>query len=94
MGQKEYTVKIKRVDLMIHEGNYKRRANYGNIDFDILVVSLQDKNGKRYFGISKKDLPKKDSIHLKYNPSDGTVSWGPQKIIPHVVELTKFYCGG
>ena len=94
MGQKEYTVKIKRVDLMIHEGNYNRRANYGNIDFDILVVSLQDKNGKRYFGISKKDLPEKDSIHLKYNSSDGTVSWIPKEIIPHVVELTKFYCGG
>lgn len=94
MGQKEYTVKIKRVDLMIHEGNDNRRVNYGNIDFDILVVSLQDKNGKRYFGISKKDLPEKDSIHLTYNPSDGTVSWIPKEIIPHVVELTKFYCGG
>ena len=94
MGQKEYTVKIKRVDLEIHEGNYNRRVNYGNIDFDILVVSLQEKNGKRYFGISKKDLPETDSIHLKYNPSDGTVSWSPKEIIPHVVELTKFYCEG
>lgn len=94
MGQKEYTVKIKRVGLMIHEGNDNRRAKYGNIDFDILVVSLQDKNGKRYFGISKKDLPETDSIHLKYNSSDGTVSWSPKEIIPHVVELTKFYCGG
>ena len=53
MGQKEYTVKIKRVDLMIHEGNDNRRVNYGNIDFDILVVSLQDKNGKRYSGSVK-----------------------------------------
>lgn len=90
----ETTIKIKRIDLVIHEGNYNRRVNHGNTDFDILVVSLQDENGKRYFGISKKDLPETDSIHLKYSPSDRSVSWSPQEIISHVVELTKFYCGG
>jgi hypothetical protein len=90
----ETTIKIKRIDLEIHGENYNRRVNHGNTDFDILVVSLQDENGKRYFGISKKDLPETDSIHLKYSPSDRSVSWSPQEIISHVVELTKFYCGG
>ena len=51
-----------------------------------------DENGKRYFGISKKDLPETDSIHLKYSPSDRSVSWSPQEIISHVVELTNLYC--
>lgn len=91
---KETTIKIKRIDLEIHRGNYYRRVKHSNTDFDILVVSLQDENGKRYFGISKKDLPETNSIHLKYNPSDRSVSWSPQEIISHVVELTKFYCGG
>ena len=90
----ETTIKIKRIDLVMHKGNNNRRVKHGNTDFDILVVSLQDENGKRYFGISKKDLPETDSIHLKYCPSDGSVSWSPQEIISHVVELTKFYCGG
>ena len=90
----ETTIKIKRIDLVMHKGNNNRRVKHRNTDFDILVVSLQDENGKRYFGISKKDLPETDSIHLKYSPSDGTVSWIPKEIIPHVVELTKFYCGG
>ena len=89
---KETTIKIKRIDLVMHEGNNNRRVNHGNTDFDILVVSLQDENGKRYFGISKKDLPETDSIHLKYSPSDRSVSWCLQEIISHVVELTNLYC--
>ena len=38
----ETTIKIKRIDLVIHGENYNRRVNHGNTDFDILVVSLQD----------------------------------------------------
>ena len=89
---KETTVKIKRVDLVIHGENYNRRVKHNNTDFDILVVCLKDKKGIRYFGISKKNLSSNDSIHLKYNPSNESVSWSPKEIIPHVVELTKLYC--
>ena len=88
----ETNKKIKRVDLEIHEGNYNRRVKYGNVDFDILIVSLKDKNVIRYFCISKDFLPETDSVHLKYNPSNKSVSWSPQNIIPHVVELTNNNC--
>ena len=40
---KRYSLKIKEIELQLHEGNYNRRVQYNEKDFDILVVSFKEK---------------------------------------------------
>ena len=86
---KEYLLKLKEIQLTIHDCNYNRRVRYNTKDFDILLVRLTDKNGDRLFGIKSYYLPVKDSIHLKYNPLNCKVSWSPKSLDEHIEEMTK-----
>ena len=40
---KRYSLKIKEIELQLHEGNYNRRVKYNEKDFDILVISFKEK---------------------------------------------------
>ncbi len=40
---KRYSLKIKEIELQLHDGNYKRRVQYNEKDFDILVISFKEK---------------------------------------------------
>ena len=40
---KRYSLKIKEIELQLHDGNYNRRVQYNEKDFDILVVSFNEK---------------------------------------------------
>ena len=85
----KYSVIIKEIHLTIHSGNYLRRVRYGIVDFDILTVKLSDSVSERLFAIKATDLPLVDSIHLKYNPVNRTVSWSPKSINSSVEEVTR-----
>ena len=81
-------MKIKTINLSIHEGNYNRRVKYNDkTEFDVLIVHLQNGFNTRTFQIESKYLTENDSIHLKFNPETQEVSWSPKSIISHVVEL-------
>ena len=75
-------------NLKIHDGNYNRRVKYSDKSkFDVLVVNLDDGIGTRTFQIESRCLTDKDSIHLEYDPVSRGVSWRPNEIINHVVEV-------
>lgn len=40
---KRYSLKIKEIELQLHEGNYNRRVQYNEKDFDILLSALRKK---------------------------------------------------
>ena len=40
---KRYSLKIKEIELQLHDGNYNRRVQYNEKDFDILVISFKEK---------------------------------------------------
>lgn len=86
---KRYSVNIKEIELEIHQGNYRRRVKYDNKDFDILVVSIKNESGKRYFALSASILPDKDSIHIIYDPLSENIQWSPR--FNGIVEITKLY---
>lgn len=86
---KRYTVNIKEIELEIHQGNYRRRVKYDNKDFDFLVVSIKDETGKRYFALSARILPDKDSIHMIYDPLSKNIQWSPK--LNGIVDVTKLY---
>ena len=73
---KGYSLKIKEIELQLHEGNYNRRVQYNEKDFDILVISFKEKaDSIRRFAISAKCLPNSDSIHLILNPTDNVYNY-------------------
>ena len=73
---KRYSLKIKEIELQLHEGNYNRRVKYNEKDFDILVISFKEKaDSIRRFAISAKCLPNSDSIHLILNPTDNVYNY-------------------
>ncbi len=84
-GKKE--LEVKEIELTIHPENYNRRVKYKEKDFDVLVVSLDDKGDIRYFAIPASALPDNDSIHLKYDPVSKKVGWSPQSL-QNVIEIT------
>lgn len=91
---KKYSVnnmEVKEIELEIHPGNYRRRVRYNQKDFDILVVSLQDDEEKRYFAIAVNYLPDTDSIHLIYDPSTRGVRWSPAFLDDVVEDVTTAY---
>ena len=60
---KRYSLKIKEIELQLHDGNYNRRVQYNEKDFDILVISFKEKADLiRKFAISANCLPNSDSI--------------------------------
>lgn len=75
------------MNLTYHEGNNNRRVKYNQKDFDVLVVSFTVDNNTRLFEIPVDCLPDKDSIHLKYDPTTNSITWSPQNIAPHIVEV-------
>ena len=81
----------KEIELEIHPTNYYRRVRYKQKDFDILVVSLQDEEEKRYFAIDVKYLTNKDSIHLEYDPYTRNVQWKPIGLNDVVKDITSTY---
>lgn len=91
---KRYTVnnkEVKEIELEVHPTNYHRRVKYKQKDFDILVVSLQDEEEKRYFAIEVNYLPDTDSIHLIYDPSNRNVRWSPALLDNIVEDVTASY---
>lgn len=82
---------IKQSNLKYHEdtGNCNRRVRYGNKEnFDILKIQFTYKEKVRCFTIASVDLPEKDSIHLKFEPSTESISWSPKYINEKITELT------
>lgn len=82
---------IKRRNITIHTEkepvNTRRRVNYKDIDFDVLVITITVNGKTRYFAILAEDLPKdKDSIHFTYN-SPNDILWSPKNIINLVHEF-------
>ena len=66
---KRYSLKIKEIELQLHDGNYNRRVQYNEKDFDILVINFKGKADLiRKFAISCKLFTNSDSIHLIFDP--------------------------
>lgn len=69
--------------------NRYRRVTYNNIDFDILIFTITEKEKTRFFAIHGNELRKikcKGSIHFTYNsPTD--IRWTPDNIALHVKEF-------
>lgn len=85
-----YSLKIKEIELQLHEGNYNRRVQYNEKDFDILVISFKEQaDSIRRFAISANCLPNRDSIHLKFDPKTHMVSFSPQEINTNIINVDK-----
>ncbi len=94
---KRYSLKIKEIELQLHEGNYNRRnrrVKYNEKDFDILVISFKEKaDSIRRFAISAKCLPNSDSIHLIFDPNTRIVRFSPQEINTNIIsDVEKLLC--
>lgn len=98
---KRYSLKIKEIELQLHEGNYNRRVKYNEKDFDILVISFKEKADLirkfaisiRKFAISANCLPNSDSIHLIFDPNTHKVSFSPQEINTNIIsDVEKLLC--
>ena len=91
---KRYSLKIKEIELQLHEGNYNRRVKYNEKDFDILVISFKEKADLiRKFAISVNCLPNSDSIHLISDPNTHKVSFSPQEINTSIInDVEKLLC--
>lgn len=73
----------KAVNLIYHgdTANTRRRVKYGDrTSFSKLIVSFTDGAMTRRFQFDSKDLPDKDSIHLKYEPATKSISWSPAEM--------------
>ena len=90
---KRYSLKIKEIELQLH-GNYNRRVQYNEKDFDILVISFKEKaDSIRRFAISAKCLPNSDSIHLIFDPNTRIVRFSPQEINTNIInDVEKLLC--
>lgn len=90
---KRYSLKIKEIELQLH-GNYNRRVQYNEKDFDILVISFKEKaDSIRKFAISAKCLPNSDSIHLIFDPNTRIVRFSPQEINTNIInDVEKLLC--
>ena len=87
---KRYSLKIKEIEIQLHEGNYNRRVKYNEKDFDILVISFKEKaDSIRRFAISAKYLPNSDSIHLIFDPNTRIVRFSPQEINTNIISFDK-----
>lgn len=91
---KRYSLKIKEIELQLHDGNYNRRVKYNEKDFDILVISFKEKaDSIRKFAISAKCLPNSDSIHLIFDPNTHKVSFSPQEINTNIInDVERLFC--
>ena len=91
---KRYSLKIKEIELQLHDGNYNRRVRYNEKDFDILVISFKEKADLiRKFAISANCLPNSDSIHLIFDPNTHKVSFSPQEINTNIIsDVEKLLC--
>ena len=91
---KRYSLKIKEIELQLHEGNYNRRVKYNEKDFDILVISFKEKaDSIRKFAISATCLPNSDSIHLIFDPNTRIVRFSPQEINTNIInDVEKLLC--
>ena len=91
---KRYSLKIKEIELQLHDGNYNRRVRYNEKDFDILVISFKEKTDLiRKFAISANCLPNSDSIHLIFDPNTHKVSFSPQEINTNIIsDVEKLLC--
>ena len=86
---KRYSLKIKEIELQLH-GNYNRRVQYNEKDFDILVISFKEKADLiRKFAISANCLPNSDSIHLIFDPNTRIVRFSPQEINTNIISFDK-----
>ena len=87
---KRYSLKIKEIELQLHDGNYNRRVKYNETDFDILVISFKEKADLiRKFAISVNCLPNSDSIHLIFDPNTRIVRFSPQEINTNIISFDK-----
>mgnify|MGYP000850866957 FL=1 len=91
---KRYSLKIKEIELQLHEGNYNRRVKYNEKDFDILVISFKEKVDLiRKFAISANCLPNSDSIHLIFDPNTRIIRFSPQEINTNIInDVEKLLC--
>ena len=91
---KRYSLKIKEIELQLHDGNYNRRVRYNEKDFDILVISFKEKTDLiRKFAISANCLPNSDPIHLIFDPNTHKVSFSPQEINTNIInDVEKLLC--
>ena len=79
---KRYSLKIKEIELQLHDGNYKRRVQYKE-KADLI----------RKFAISANCLPNSDSIHLIFDPNTHKVSFSPQEINTSIInDVEKLLC--
>jgi len=87
-----YSLKIKEIELQLHEGNYNRRVQYNEKDFDILVISFKERADLiRRFAISANCLPNRDFIHLKFEPQTHAVNFLPQEINTNIINVEKLF---
>lgn len=78
----------KTINLTIHEGNYNRRVRYNDrSQFDLLIVNVTDGTKVRSFQIESVHLTDKDSIHLKFDPDNHSVTWSPKEVNKYVTEI-------
>lgn len=89
-----YSLKIKEIELQLHDGIYNRRVRYNEKDFDILVISFKEKADLiRKFAISANRLPNSDSIHLIFDSNTHKVSFSPQEINTNIInDVEKLPC--
>ena len=87
---KRYSLKIKEIELQLHEGNYNRRVQYNEKDFDILVISFKEKADLiKKIAISANCLPNSDSIHLIFDPNTRIIRFSPQEINTYIISFDK-----
>ena len=89
-----YSLKIKEIELQLHDGNYNRRVRYNEKDFDILVISFKEKTDLiRKLSISANCLTISYSIHLIFDPNTYKVSFSPQEINTNIInDVEKLLC--
>ena len=98
MGQKEYIKLFEQKKVRSVWDDEKEEWFFSVVD--VVEVLTDSIDPKQYIKKMRTRDPELNASWgtictlTRMKASDGTVSWGPQKIIPHVVELTKFYCEG
>lgn len=98
MGQKEYIKLFEQKKVRSVWDDEKEEWFFSVVD--VVEVLTDSIDPKQYIKKMRTRDPELNASWgtictlTRMKASDGTVSWGPPKIIPHVVELTKFYCGG
>ena len=85
---KQYSLKIKEIELHYHPGNNNRRVKYNDKDFDILMIRFSFEDKELLFAIRATELPDTDSIHLRYDPICKCVNWSPKALEKCMKDIT------